>query len=234
MVRLIFIMAMLFIIACGSEEESINKEFSDKGTSKLMEKVEKESYTPPRDGNLSVKQIDMYIKVQEAVIVYARQAADNLKKSSEKIDKNDKSESGIGDYMTAFKNLGDVADFMTSDLRAATKLGYNPKEYQWVQEIILKTQAAEIQENAVKYAKSAHSGMKEQLEKQRDAAASKEMRAIFDEQLKLISEGMKEMEKNSLPDEVITEHNKNLLTKYRDRIIGLDAEIRKWTMLEKE
>lgn len=60
------------------------------------------------------------------------------------------------------------------------------------------------------------------------------MRGIFDEQLKSISEGMKEMKKNSLPDEVITEHNKNLLAKYRDRIIGLDAEIRKWTMLKKE
>ena len=45
MKKLALVLALLFTVSCGSEEEKRSKEFSSKGTISLMEEVEKDSYT---------------------------------------------------------------------------------------------------------------------------------------------------------------------------------------------
>ena len=227
---------MMFLFSCGNGEDEINKEFSKKGTIELMKEIEKDKYRPPKHGNLTDKQVEMYLAVKKEDLVYARQAAENLKKKSQKIEEGEKQNKkpGLGDYMTALKAIGDVADFVTSDLRAAKKLGYNTKEYLWVKEVIIKTKLAEQSEKAMKSAGKMYADMLERLKDRRDSATSEEQREMYDQQIKAISKSVDEMKEGQPLDEDITEHNKILLAKYKDEIVGIDTEIRKWQMLEHE
>lgn len=236
MKKLIFVLIPIFIFGCGKKEDNINKEFSKKGTVELMEEIEKDEYTPPRDGNLSEKQMDMYLAVKEEELAYAKQAAENLKAKSEKIEANEKEgkKPGLGDYMNAFKAMGDVADFITADLRAAKKLGYNAKEYQWVKEIIVKTQMAEWADDSRAATSKNYSQMLEELKKRREEASTKEMKDMYDQQITAISEGMKEMEADQSQEEGVTQHNKELLAKYKDKISVIEEEVNKWRLLDKE
>ena len=234
MKNFIALFLILILVSCGSKEDKINREFSKMGTADLMEEIEKDSYTPPKDFNLTEKQVEMYIKVKDEELVYAKQAAENLKTKSDKLDKKEKDgkKVGLGDYVTAFKALGDAADFVTADLRAAKKMGYNAKEFQWVKEIIIKTKASEGMESAITSANETYSEMLKNLKKQRAAATTKEMKEMFDQQIKAISETVDEMQKEREQDECITEHNKKLLAKYKDKIINLESEINKWRLLD--
>lgn len=236
MKKLILLIIPIFIFGCGSKEENINKEFSKKGTVELMEEIDKDEYTPPRDGNLTEKQIEMYLAVKQEELVYAKQAAENLKAKSEKIDAKEKEgkKPGLGDYVNAFKAIGDVADFMTADLRAAKKLGYNAKEYQWVKETIVKTKMAEWADNSRAAASKNYSQMLEELKNRRKEASTKEMKDMYDQQISALNEGMKDMNADQHHGEDITEHNKNLLAKYKDKISVIEEEVNKWRLLEKE
>ena len=228
---------ILFLFSCGNGEEEINKEFSKKGTIELMKEVEKDKYQPPDHGNLTQKQVEMYLAVKKEELVYAKQAAENLRLRSQKIDEEEIKQNkkpGLGDYMTALKAIGDMGDFVTSDLRAAKKLGYNTKEYLWVKEVIIKTKLAEHSEKAMKLAGKMYADMLEQLKTRRDSATSEQERKMYDQQIQAISESMDGMDEGQPLDEEITEHNKTLLAKYKDEIVGIDTEIRKWQLLEEE
>lgn len=233
--ELIIFLLALFLVSCGSKENDENKEFSSKGTMALMEEVEKDRYTPPKDNNLTDEQVKMYLQVKQEAVVYAKQAAENLKKKAEEMEetKDQKRMPGLGDYMTAFKAMGDTADFVTADLRAAKKLGFNAKEYQWVNEVILKIKMAELSENAMESANKMHADTLEQLKKQRDAAPSEEIKDMMDQQIERMTKGINEMNEGRETDICVTPHNKQLLAGYKDEILGLEAEIRKWQMLEK-
>ncbi len=236
MKKLIFLLIPIFIFGCENKEDNINKEFSKKGTVELMEEIEKDEYTLPRDGNLTEKQMEMYLAVKQEELVYAKQAAENLKAKSEKIEAKEKEgkKPGLGDYMNAFKAMGDVADFITADLRAAKKLGYNAKEYQWVKETIVKTRMAEWADNSRAATSKNYSEMLENLKKQREEATTKEMKDIYDQQITAISEGMKDMNADQHQDEGVTDHNKKLLAEYKDKISFIEEEVNKWRLLEKE
>ena len=225
---------ILILFSCGSDKGDANKEFAKKGTFELMEEIEKDEYTHPEDGNLTEKQVEMYLAVKKAEVSYAKQAAQNLKQKTEKFDEKEKQEKkpGVRDYITAFKALGDVADFVTADLRAAKKLGYNTKEYQWVRETIIITNVAVWTDTSKKAAAKSFNTVLEQLKQQRDAAATEEQKALFDEQIKSFAETIEEMKTENQEQDGITEHNKKLLDKYKDKIKGLAAELNKWQYLD--
>lgn len=237
MKKFAFLLMVLVLFSCGSKEENIEKEFSKKGTMELMEEIEKDKYSPPKDGTLTEKQIEMYIAVKQEELAYAKQAAENLKEKAEKLDekKEEGKKTGLGDYITAFKAMGDVADFVTADLRAAKKLGYNAKEYQWVRETIVANTMAVWQDTTRQSASKMYSEMLDRLKEQREAATSEEMKEMYDQQIKSISEGVNEMNKVEEDERVnVNEFNQKLLMKYKDQIQGLDAELKKWRMLNKE
>jgi len=236
MKKLIFLLIPMFMFACGSKEDNIKKEFSKKGTVELMEEIENDEYNPPRDGDLTEKQVEMYLAVKKEELAYAKQAAENLKEKAEKADAKEKEgkKPGLSDYMNAFKALGDVADFVTADLRAAKKLGYNAKEYQWVKETIIKTKMAEWADNSRDAASKTYTDMLDRLKEQRKQASTKEMKEMYDQQINAISEGMKDINDDQHGDETVTEHNKELLAKYKDKISVIEEEVNKWKLFEKE
>jgi len=237
MKKFAFLLAVLVLFSCGSKEDKIEKEFSKKGTVDLMEEIEKDEYSPPKDGKLTEKQVEMYIAVKQEELAYAKQAAENLKEKAEKLDDKEKQgkKPGLGDYMTAFKAMGDVADFVTADLRAAKKLGYNAKEYQWVRETIVANTLAVWQDTTRKSSSKMYSEMLDQLKKQRESATSEDMKKMYDQQIKSMSEGVNEMNKVEEDERVnVNEFNQKLLMKYKEQIQGLDTELKKWRMLNNE
>ena len=77
--------------------------------------------------------------------------------------------------------------------------------------------------------------MLDRLKKQGEAAPSEEMKAMYDQQIKSISEGIEEINSNRGDQDInVNEFNQKLLMKYKEKINGLDAELKKWQMLNNE
>lgn len=159
-----------------------------------------------------------------------------LKEKAQKIDKMEQKgkKPGLRDYRTIYEAIGDAADFVTADLRAAKKLGYNAKEFQWVKETIIANNAAIMSDTSKKSASKMYNNMLKNLKQQREAAETEELRKMYDEQIQALSQNVEEINKEEEWAENVNEYNKKLLMKYKDQIQGLDLELKKWRMLSQE
>jgi len=231
MKHLISLFLILLLIACGGNKKD---EFAQKSAMELMEEIEQDEYTPPSDGKLTDGQVQMYIKVKHEELSYAKEAAEKLKQKAEQLDQKEKEgkKPGLKDYMTAYKALGDVANFVTADLRAAKSLGYNAKEYEWVRNIIIETDVSIWQDTTLAAASTEYSKMLEHLKQQRSMATTEQERNLYDQQIAAFSESIKEMEESKSEPDAAAVYNKQLLMKYKDQILGLQAEIKKWHLLQ--
>ncbi|HDQ00323.1 MAG TPA: hypothetical protein ENN22_14245 [bacterium] len=233
---LLLLLAVILLASCGKKDDDPNQEFAKKGALDLMTEIEKDEYTPPADNNMTADQVEMYLKVKQQEISYAQQAAENLKQKAEKLDEKQKpgKKPGLNDYMTALKAAGDVADFVTADLRAAKKLGYNAKEYQWIRDTIIKNQLALWADTTRQVTISNYSGMIDQLEEQLQSATSEEEKSMVQTQIASMKKVMSDFGVEPTPEVGVTEHNKNLILKYNTLIKGLEAEFKKWQLLDSE
>jgi hypothetical protein len=128
--------------ACGrgDDEAAIEERLDDEGTMDVLEKAGEAEYDPPADGELTAKQMEMYIAVQERA-GKIRQVAN--KRLEEKKAEGEAEGKELG-FFDAMKAVGDVGDLVTADLRAAQELGHNTAEYQWVQEKVVEAQMARM------------------------------------------------------------------------------------------
>jgi hypothetical protein len=95
----------------GADGKKAGKKPPALSTAEVMEKVAQASYQPPADGELTERQVRMYLEVK-------RRARQNR-----------------GAAPAAPKPLEPA---VTADLRAALEMGHNPKELGWVQERVLE------------------------------------------------------------------------------------------------
>src|SRR6185436_12295411 len=98
----------------GAEEEKAGKKPDDMTTAEVMALVAKATYQPPADGQLTEKQLGMYLDV---------------KRRARKIRAAVPAAPGS-------PNTQEPASL--ADLRATLELEYNPKELSWVQERVLE------------------------------------------------------------------------------------------------
>lgn len=233
MKKLLFILAalcLLLIVACG--KKSAEQALEDKSLNKVMDQAAKDEYTRPADGKLTGKQMEMYIAVKKREAELAQAAAKNIEEKGKKIEKQGE---GVRSALDAFKALGDIANFLTADIRAAQELGYNTKEYEWVRgQVWAATTAATVNQMT--------SGMNETLQKQ--IASLKEAKAkqkdpkvaeTYDVQIKSLEESVASMKSDADKDDKAgLDHNIELINQYKDRINVVEAELKKWKALDKD
>lgn len=216
----------------GCSRKPAEEALADKSATEVMEQAAKDTFTPPADGRLNDKQIEMYIAVKKREAELGQAVGEKLKKTGEKIEKQGE---GVRSTIDAFRAMGDVANFLTTDIRAAQELGYNTEEYQWVQSQILSA-------NAALSVSKMTAGMQDMLEKQLvdlRAARSKEsdssLAQTYDAQIQSLEQSLAQTKAEQWKDAGPgLEHNAQLLEKYKDRLNVLEAEIKKWKALEGE
>lgn len=206
---------VLPLAACGrgDDEASIEENLEETGTLDILEQAGEDEYEPPADNELSEKQIEMYLAVQERAVKIRKVTAERLReKEKEREAKGEKP-----GFMDAMRSLGDASDFVTAEIRAAKELGHNSAEYQWVQEKVMEAQVARMT-----------AGMREQM-----GATSEQFVALMEQQLAnttdaehkaeieaQIAEYKRGVEENAAGEalEPGVAHNLELLEKYQDEI----------------
>ena len=98
----------------------------------MLREAERASFTPPADGHLTSRQVEMYLAVRRRERAIRAAALANLQASGGEARKEGAKAAALG----ALEALGDAGDVATASLRAAQELGYNSKEYKWVAERI--------------------------------------------------------------------------------------------------
>lgn len=211
---------LLLGVACkgksGRDEASIEKSLKEKGTLELMEEIGEAEYEPPADGRLTEEQIKMYIAVKKRGREIQQVAAKKLEEQTKKEEEGQK----LG-FLEAMKALGDVGDIVTADLRAAQELGYNPKEFQWVEEKVLEAQLAEMATHAQQAMAAGRDQLITMLEAQKGAVTDPDQRAELDRQ---IAELREEGGEEDVVDPAV-EHNAALLGKFREEIAALQRSV---------
>ncbi len=234
--KAIALIAATLIIGCGGEkkvtESSIKDSFESKGTTTLLEEASKDKYTPPADGRLTEKQVEMYLKVKDREKEIARVARKQLEEQGKKADAaGEKSLTGM---VEAFKGMGTVADFLTADIRAAKELGYNSAEYQWVKTTILGVSTAAWAEKTQQAVTAMSEATYVNLKQQYDAAKDEQTKAMLKQTLDQYEKGRQEMAAQQTPRDAAYEYNEQLLSKYEATFKALETELAKYTNTDEE
>lgn len=206
---------VLPLTACGrgDDEASIEENLARTGTLDVLEQAGEDEYEPPADGELTERQVEMYLAVQERAVKIRKVTAERLREQQkEREAKGEKA-----GFMDAMRSLGDASDFVTAEIRAAKELGHNSAEYQWVQEKVMEAQVARMT-----------AGMREQI-----GAASEQFVAMMEAQLanttnaehraeieRQIAEYRRGVEENAAGEQLEpgVAHNLELLERYQERI----------------
>jgi hypothetical protein len=131
-------MLLVLLAGCGGEETTsanpfdpaaIEKDLKERPLKKLYEVYEKASWTPPSDGRVTSKQVEDYVQASRLMRRIADITGEDLDRKIESANyENDRLER----MATAFSAIGSLRNNATAGLRAATTLGLNPKEMDWV------------------------------------------------------------------------------------------------------
>ncbi len=156
--RAVSLCLLLAAPACkgGSEADqtAIEERLHEKGTAELMHEVSKApEYRPPADGRLSERQVRIYLDVWRRERKIREIAAK------------------------------DVASAATAGLRAAVELGYNPKEYSWIEERVLEARMLQTTRSLHRQIAQGRRALLASLEKQKQAAADEISRSKLDRQI---------------------------------------------------
>ncbi|MGH9456054.1 MAG: hypothetical protein ACRD2J_00240 [Thermoanaerobaculia bacterium] len=218
---------LLLVFGCGGTDEAeIAENLEDVGTTELLEKTAEDEYEPPADNRLTEAQIQMYLKVREhekKIAEVARQEMEKHAKTAE--TKGEKSFSGM---VEGFKALGSAADFVTADLRAASELGVNTAEYQWVKERVLEASGAAFAEQMQQSMNAMMDQAWADLKKQHDEATDPETKKAIAGMLADYEKGRKEMAAEQEQADPWIAHNRQLLAKYENEVNALVTELSKF------
>ena len=207
-----------------ADKDAISKDLDKRGTVDLMEEVANDSYTPPQDGRLTEKQIEMYLKVREHEKKIAQVAKDELKKHAQEAEKKEKSIAGM---MDSFKAIGSAADFMTADIRAAKDLGFNSQEYLWVKTQILAASTSVMAEKFTETITANFDQAYAQAKKAYDEAKDEQTKKLYADMLAGYDKSKQEMQQKQDEDPALT-YNRQLLAKHGEALNAYAHELSKY------
>lgn len=197
------------LLASGCKDEAPKEAEAPLRPMDVMEEVSKAKYTPPADGRLTEKQVEMFLAVKE-------REREIREASVREIEEKAKArKEGEADVEQSMRSVGDVVGLTMADLRAALELGHNPKEYTWVRERVAEAQVAEANQILSERVDRNRTQYLEMLEKERKGAATEEQRAEIDRQI----EEFQRRPDNAAPASPAVQHNVALLAKYRDELL---------------
>lgn len=205
---------------------AIAESMEEVGTNELLEKTANDSYEPPADGRLTDAQIQMYMKVREQEKQIAQVARQEMEKHAKKAE--GQGEKSLAGMVEGFKALGSAADFMTADLRAASELGVNTAEYQWVKEKVLEASGAAFQETMQASVNKMLDQGYADLKKQVDEATDEETKKALAGMLADYEKGRAEMAAEQQQADPWIAHNRELLAKYENELNALVSELAKF------
>jgi hypothetical protein len=188
------LLATLPVLACRSSEDEAAGRRETKGTRELMAEVAKARYDPPADGLLTEEQVRMYLAVKSREAQIRENAAGDSEEGSDP---------------------GTAGDLATADLRAAQELGYNPKEYAWVEERVLEAQMADAGRLLRERLEPGRARYLAMLEAQRATATDAAEKAQIGQQIEDFKREAAESDPQASP---AVERNLALLGKYRERL----------------
>jgi hypothetical protein len=209
------LVAGLLATACGrgDDRESIEEDLAETGTLDILEQAGEDEYQPPADGELTGDQVEMYLAVQERA-AKIRQVTGKRLQEQEAEAKAEEREVG---FMEGLSALGQAADFVTADIRAAKELGHNSAEYQWVQEQVMEAQVAKMSRGMQAQMGQAAQQFVEAMEQQLANTEDAEQKAAIEQQIAEYRQGLEEsMAEEELEPGVA--HNLELLERYQDRL----------------
>lgn len=197
------------LLASGCKEEPEKEAEAPLRPMDIMEEVSKAKYTPPADGRLTEKQVEMFLAVKE------REREIREASIREMEEKAKARKEGEADLEPSMRSVGDVVGLTMADLRAALELGHNPKEYTWVEERVAEAQVAEANQILSERVDQNRAQYLEMLEKERKGATTEEQRAEIDRQI----EEFQRRPDNAAPVSPAVQHNVALLAKYREELL---------------
>lgn len=219
----------LALVGCKAREladkADISKNLKEVGTTELMEQVANDEYTPPADGRLTEKQVDIYLKVREHEKKIAQVAKEELKKHAETAEK--KGDKSIAGMMEGFKALGSAADFMTADIRAAKELGYNTQEYLWIKQQILAASTSAMAEKFSEAMSANFDKAYADVKKAYDEAKDDQTKKLYADMLAGYDKSKQEMQVRQDEDPALT-FNRQLLSKYENALNAYAHELSKY------
>lgn len=191
------------------DEAAIRGRLETTDTAQLLEEVAKVQFEPPADGRLTEEQVRMYLEVKERetkiLEVAARETGSATAPSS-----------GPG---------GDpggpvMDDLVTAGLRAAHELGYNPKEYAWVEERVQEARMAEASQSLELQLGDGRAKYLSMLETEKAAATDEVRKAEIDAQIQEFKTDAADSAPRITP---ALAANIALLAQHRDKIDQADA-----------
>jgi hypothetical protein len=219
--RSILWMLALLAAACGGgappgdDPEAIREQLADKGVLEVAKETGEAEYEAPADGKLTEAQIEMFLRVQERAKKIQQVAVSSLE---EKTEAGSAAGEKVG-FTEALGALRDAGNVATAGLRAAQELGYNPKEYQWVQSTVLTTYAERRQQEVMEQAGAYKEQFLATLKAQRDALPE-DQRAEVDRGLEEMTANFEEAEQQAAEraQDPGFAHNRLLVERHRAEI----------------
>lgn len=213
---------MLLALGCGGEPDA-ESSLSERSFRDVMEKADEDEYDPPADGKITEAQLDMYLEVREHEKAVAEAARQKLEETAEQLKGEERSVKG---FLEGIKGMGNVADYLTADIRAAQDLGYNTAEYRWVKEAISEAVFAEMSRRARQRFSSQMEENREQLEQQLAEAETDAQRKIYEGMLAAFDESGTDVDDVEMSDAV--RHNLALLERREDVVETVAKELGRW------
>lgn len=210
-----------------ADKAAIAKDLDKKGTVDLMKQAADDSYDPPADNKLTETQVQMYLKVREHEKKIAEVAKERLQKKSEEVKKE--GEKSLAGFMTGIQAMGDAADLMTAEIRAAKDLGYNSQEYLWVKQQILEASGSAMAEKINDAMTAQMDATYQQMKKQYDEAKDEQTKKMYGDMLAGYDKSRQEMAQQQSQQEPHIAYNRQLLTKYENALAAWTTEMSKYS-----
>ena len=198
----------------GDDEASVERRLDQKGTMDVVEEAAKDEYDPPSDGELSEKQMDMYLEV-ETRAAKIRQVAQ--KRMEERTGKDEGDEAKKPGLFDALRAVGDLGDLVTAELRAAKELGYNAAEFQWVKQQVVEAQVAMMGQQMRAGFAAVNQQVLDAMEAQKQAATDDEQRRQIEQQIADYKENAADAQQGDEMEPGV-EHNIELVKRYQERL----------------
>lgn len=192
----------------STDEASIRERLETVDTARLMEAVATARFEPPADGRLTEEQVRMYLEVKDLEAKILQVAARDF-----------------GPAVAPSAGPGGdpggpvMDDLVTAGLRAAQELGYNPKEYAWVEERVQEARMAEASQVLERQLGDGRAKYLAMLEAEK-SAADDVRKAEIDVQIQEFKEGAARSAPRLTP---AVEANIALLDRHRQKIDQVDA-----------
>src|SRR6202035_2564468 len=190
----------------SADSAAIRQRLEIKGTAQVMAEVARADFRPPAAGELTARQIEMYVAVRRR----ERQIREAARQRFEP-----KTAAGLGGPARRA-----MADLATADLRAAQELGDNPKEYAWVKDRVLEAQIAATSEALARQLESGRVHYLALLKQRKSAAADAVGKAAVDRQIADFRKSAAESTPRPAP---AVRHNAELLARYEEQLAAVQA-----------